>query len=75
MALKIQETLSCSGRSVCRWLGLNRRKLRYAPKAVPGKKKLLEAESVNMSKKFPCFGYHKITRKLVEQGWAVAKKL
>ena len=75
MALKIQETLSCSGRSVCRWLGLNRSTLRYAPRAVPDKKKLLEAEIVKMSKKYPCFGYRKITRKLVEQGWAVGKKL
>jgi hypothetical protein len=38
---------------------------------VPDKKKLLEAEIVKMSKKYPCFGYRKITRKLVEQGWAV----
>jgi hypothetical protein len=75
MALKIQETLSCSGRSVCRWLGLNRSTLRYAPRAVPDKKKLLEAVIVKMSKKYPCFGYRKITRKLVEQGWAVGKKL
>ena len=75
MALKVQETLSCSGRSVCRWLGLNRSTLRYIPRSVPDKKKLLEAEIVKMSKKYPCFGYRKITRKLVEQGWVVGKKL
>jgi len=75
MAIKVQETLSCSGRSVCRWLGLNRSTLRYTPKPVPDKTKLLEAEIVKMSKRYPCFGYRKITRKLVEEGWAVGKKL
>ena len=75
MAIKVQETLSCSGRSVCRWLGLNRSTLRYVPRPVPDKKKLLEGEIVKMSKKYPCFGYRKITRKLVEQGWSVGKKL
>lgn len=75
MAIKVQQTLSCSGRSVCRWLGLHRSTLRYKPKPVADKKKLLEAEIVKMSKRYPCFGYRKITRKLVEQGWAVGKKL
>lgn len=75
MAMKVQAKLSCSGRAVCRWLGLNRSTLRYVPKPVPDKKKLLEAEIVKMSKKYPCFGYRKITRKLVEEGWAVGKKL
>ncbi len=75
MAIKVQETLLCSGRSVCRWLGLNRSTLRYTPKPVPDKTKLLEAEIVKMSKRYPCFGYRKITRKLVEEGWPVGKKL
>jgi hypothetical protein len=75
MAIKVQETLSCSGRSVCRWLGLNRSTLRYVPRTVPEKKKLLESEIVKMSKRYPCFGYRKITRKLIEQGWGVGKKL
>ncbi|MEM7790152.1 MAG: IS3 family transposase [Verrucomicrobiota bacterium] len=42
---------------------------------MPDKKKLLEAEIVKMSKKYPCFGYRKITRELVEQGWSVGKRL
>jgi len=74
MPMKVQQTLSCSGQSVCRWLGLNRSTLRYTPKPVPDKTKLLEAEIVKMSKRYPCFGYRKITRKLVEEGWAVGKK-
>ena len=73
MAIKVQETLSCSGRSVCRWLGLNRSTMRYVPRTVPEKKKLLESEIVKMSKRYPCFGYRKITRKLIEQGWGVGK--
>ncbi len=40
---------------VCRWLGLNRSTLRYTPKPVPDKTKLLEAEIVKMSKRYPCF--------------------
>ena len=38
-------------------------------------KKLLESKIVKMSKRYPCFGYRKITRKLIEQGWGVGKKL
>ena len=75
MSEKVQATLSCSGRSVSRWLGLHRSTLRYTPKPVPEKKKLLEAEIVKMSKTYAFFGYRKITRKLVEQGWSVGKKL
>ena len=75
MSQKVQETLSCSGRSICRWLGLHRSTLRYTPRPVPEKKRLLEAEIIKMSRKYPFFGYRKVTRKLIEGGWAVGKKL
>ncbi|MEM8868049.1 MAG: hypothetical protein AAGC73_07245 [Verrucomicrobiota bacterium] len=42
---------------------------------MPDKNKLLEAEIVQISKKYAYLGYRKITRKLVEQGWTVRKKL
>ena len=71
----MQLKLSCSGRAVCRWLELHRRTLRYRAKEVPEKKKLLEEQIVKMSKRYPCFGYRKITRKLMDEGWAVGKKL
>jgi len=75
MAIKVQEALSCSGRSVCRWLGLSRSTYSYEPKPVPPKKKLLEVEIVKMSQKYPFFGYRKVTQKLKEEGWSVGKKL
>lgn len=75
MFTKVKAALSCSGRAVCRWLGLNRSTIRYRPKPLAEKKRLLESEVVKVSQKHPTLGYKKITRKLREQGYRVNKKL
>ncbi len=40
IAAKVQSALSCSGRAVCRWLGISRSTLRYLPKPKPEGKAL-----------------------------------
>lgn len=66
--------MSCSGRALCRWLGIHRSTLRYRPKPKPDRKEKLEAEIVRMSQAHPTLGYKKIAGKLREQGFAVNKK-
>ena len=75
MAAKVEAELGCSGRAACRYLGFNRSTLRYQPKAMPEKKRLLEIEIVRMSKKHPTLGYKKVAKLLRDEGWHVNKKL
>lgn len=56
--------LDCSGRKVCRWLGLNRSTLRYRPRPVAQKKRLPEEAIVKVSRKYPTEGYKKIAGQL-----------
>ena len=58
--------MSCSGRALCRWLGIHRSTLRYRPKPKPDRKEKLEAEIVRMSQAHPTLGYKKIAGKLRE---------
>ena len=74
MASKIREALSCSGRAICRWLGINRGTLYYRRKPQPERKLMLEMEIVRMSRAHPTFGYKKITAKLRALGYCVNKK-
>ena len=74
MAAKVEAKLGCSGRAVCRYLGFNRSTLRYRPKPMPEKKRLLEMEIVSMSKRHPTLGYKKVTKLLRDEGWPVNKK-
>jgi transposase InsO family protein len=67
--------MSCSGRRASKWLGFNRSTLRYEAKPVAEKKRLLEAEVVKMSKKYPAMGYKKIAGKLRGLGFKVGKNL
>ena len=48
--------------------------MRYRPKPVSEKKKLLEDEVVRMSRLHPTLGYRKITAKLRELGYQINKK-
>lgn len=66
--------LDCSGRKVCRWLGLNRSTLRYRPRPVAQKKRLLEEAIVEVSRKYPTQGYKKIAGQLRAMGYRVNKK-
>ena len=70
----MEARLGCSGRAVCRYLGFNRSTLRYQPKPVPDKKRLLEMEIVRMSKEHPTLGYKKVAKLLRDEGWHVNKK-
>ena len=74
MASRIQRSLSCSGRAVCRWLKINRSTLHYRPKPKASPKQRLEAEIVRMSRDHPTLGYKKIAYKLRELGYLVNKK-
>jgi len=74
LADRIKAQLSCSGRALCRWLGIHRSTLRYRPKPKADRKEKLEAEIVRMSKTHPTLGYKKIAGKLRQQGFAVNKK-
>lgn len=69
------ETLQCSGRAVCRWLGIHRSTLRYRPRSLPERKQLLEAMIVRVSREHPTLGYKKIARKLRDEGYRVNKKI
>jgi putative transposase len=71
----VQSALSCSGRAVCRWLGINRSTLRYRPKPKPDRKRLLESEIVRLSREHPTLGYKKIAGKLRSLGYLANKKL
>lgn len=71
----MQAALACSGRAICRWLGIHRSTLRYQPRAVPERKRLIEAEILRLSRAHPTLGYKKIARKLRELGHGVSKKL
>ena len=75
VAAKVVTALKCSGRQVCRWLGIPRSTYRYRRQLLPEKQRLLEMEIVKLSHKDPCFGYRKITQKLRNEGWDVSKKL
>ena len=75
MAAKVEAKLGCSGRAACRYLGFNRSTLRYQPKSIPEKKRLLEMEIVRMSKKHQTLGYKKVAKLLRDEGWHVNKKL
>ena len=68
LAAKVQVALSCSGRSVCRWLNLSRSTFSYRPKPMAEGKQQLEQEIVRVSLAHPTLGYKKITGKLVELG-------
>lgn len=74
MAAKVVLALGCSGREVCRWLGLNRSTLRYEPQVVAGKKQKLEEAIVALSRRYPTEGYKKIAGQLRAQGYRVNKK-
>ena len=74
MITKVVTALGCSGREVCRWLGFNRSTMRYAPKPVVGRKRLLEEAIVTMSLKYPTEGYKKIAGQLRALGYQINKK-
>ena len=71
----VRSRLSCSGRAVCRWLGFNRSSMRYRPKPLPPKKRLLEAQIVKASREHPTLGYKKVTLLMRSMGYRVNKKL
>ena len=71
----MQAALACSGRAVCRWLGIHRSTQCYEPRAVPERKRLLENEIVRLSRAHPTLGYKKIAGLLRELGHRVGKKL
>jgi transposase InsO family protein len=75
VAVKVQSALSCSGRSVSRWLGFHRSTLRYRAQPVAEKKRLLEMEIVRMSRLHPTLGYKKIAGKLRQAGFRAGKKM
>ena len=74
LAARVQAALSCSGRSVCRWLNFSRSTFSYRPKPMAEGKRHLELEIVRVSRAHPTLGYKKITGKLVELGYCVNKK-
>ncbi len=62
LAEKVQAALRCSGRKACRWLGFHRSTMRYRPRPVSDRQRLLEQAIVRMSEEHPTMGYKKITR-------------
>jgi len=70
----VRSRLSCSGRSACRWLGFNRSTMRYRPKPLPPRKRLLEAQIVKVSREHPTLGYKKVTAMMRSEGYQVNKK-
>ncbi|PTY00726.1 IS3 family transposase [Spartobacteria bacterium LR76] len=74
MAEKVQAALRCSGRKACRWLGFHRSTMRYRPRPVSDRQRLLEQAIVRMSGEHPTMGYKKITRLLRDKGYRINKK-
>ena len=75
VAALVRSKLSCSGRSLCRWLCFNRSSMRYRPKPLPPKKRLLEAQIVKVSREHPTLGYKKVIGLMRSMGYRVNKKL
>lgn len=74
MAEKVVTALRCSGRKACHWLGFNRSSLRYEPKPVAQKKRMLEDAIVEMSLKYPTEGYKKVWGQLRSSGYRINRK-
>ena len=74
VAEKVVTALRCSGRKACHWLGFNRSTLRYEPKPVAEKKRMLEDAIVEMSLKYPTEGYKKVWGQLRSSGYRINRK-
>jgi putative transposase len=74
MAQEVVGAGMCSGRAVCRILGLARGTYWYRGKAPsPRKGQMMERMRV-LSEKHPRYGYRRITALLRQEGWRVGKR-
>lgn len=74
MAQEVVEAGVCSGRAVCRILGLARATYWYRGKPPsPRQRQMMERMRV-LSEKHPRYGYRRITALLRQEGWMVGKR-
>ena len=64
----------CSGRAVCRYLGLARSTFSYRGRPATAAEEQLRKELLALSAKHPRYGYRRIAALLRRQGWRVGKR-
>ena len=64
----------CSGRAVCRYLGLARSTFRYQGRPATAAEAQLRKELLELSAKHPRYGYRRMAALLRRQGWRVGKR-
>ena len=65
----------CSVRRACRVLRLNRSTYQYKLKLPPLRQQRLKARIIDLSVKYPRYGYRRIRALLDREGWRVSRKL
>ncbi len=71
---RVVEKGMCSVRRACRYLGLNRSSCQYRPKEAPEKTRSLVRAIVDLSRKYPRYGYRRIRAILLREGWKASRK-
>ena len=64
----------CSGRAVCRYLGLSRSTFHYRGRPATAMEEQLRKELLALSAKHPRYGYRRIAALLRRKGWRVGKR-
>lgn len=72
-ARHLVESLSMSVRMACKIVGIARSTYYYEPKARAENERILR-ELHRLAKRFPRYGYQRMTQKLKQQGWRVNRK-
>jgi len=65
----------CSVRRACRYMGLHRSSCQYRPQEAREKARRLVESILQVSRKYPRYGYRRIRALLVREGWKVSRKL
>jgi transposase InsO family protein len=74
MAKEVVEVGLCSGRAVCRFLGLARATYWYRGRLPSARQEQLEARMRELSEEHPRYGYRRIAALLRREGWSAGKR-
>ena len=74
VAREVVEAGMCSGRAVCRFLGLSRGTYWYRGRMPTAREQQLEQRMRELSEENPRYGYRRIAAMLRREGWRVGKR-